>query len=74
MRLPQALVQPSERQLEVDNKIADFKLDLRHYFYKGQTQLITPVYIKGKPPILALPAEALLKSWWFRVEIMKCGA
>ncbi len=34
----QTLVQPSERQLEVVNKIVDFKLDLRHYVYKGWTQ------------------------------------
>ncbi|MGZ4992364.1 MAG: hypothetical protein ACXV8S_16565, partial [Methylobacter sp.] len=32
----QELVQPSERQLVVENKIVDFKLDLRHYVYKGR--------------------------------------
>jgi len=39
-------LQPSERQLEIENKIVDFKLDLRHYVYKGQTQLISAVYIR----------------------------
>ena len=44
----QALVQPSERQLEVENKIVDFKLDLRHYVYKGQTQLISARLYQGQ--------------------------
>lgn len=44
----QALVQPSERQLEVENKILDFKLDLRHYVYKGQTQLISARLYQGQ--------------------------
>jgi len=44
----QALVQPSERQLEVENKIVDFKLDLRHYVYKGQTQLICARLYQGQ--------------------------
>ncbi len=44
----QTLVQPSERQLEVDNKIVNFKLDLRHYVYKGQTQLISARLYQGQ--------------------------
>lgn len=44
----QALVQPSERQLEIDNKIVDLKLDLRHYVYKGQTQLISARLYQGQ--------------------------
>lgn len=44
----QQLVQPSERQLEVENKIVDFKLDLRHYVYKGQTQLISARLYQGQ--------------------------
>jgi len=44
----QALVQPSERQLEIENKIVDFKLDLRHYVYKGQTQLIIARLYQGQ--------------------------
>ena len=44
----QTLVQPSERQLEVENKIVDFKLDLRHYVYKGQTQLIIARLYQGQ--------------------------
>ncbi len=44
----QTLVQPSERQLEVENKIVDFKLDLRHYVYKGQTQLINARLYQGQ--------------------------
>jgi len=46
--LPKQLVQPSERQLEVENKIVDFKLDLRHYVYKGQTQLISARLYQGQ--------------------------
>ncbi|MGZ8943992.1 MAG: hypothetical protein ACXW1W_01045 [Methylococcaceae bacterium] len=44
----QTLVQPSERQLEIENKIVDFKLDLRHYVYKGQTQLISARLYQGQ--------------------------
>ena len=44
----QKLVQPSERQLEIDNKIVDFKLDLRHYVYKGRTQLISARLYQGQ--------------------------
>jgi uncharacterized circularly permuted ATP-grasp superfamily protein len=44
----QTLVRPSERQLEVENKIVDFKLDLRHYVYKGQTQLISARLYQGQ--------------------------
>ncbi|TAN66997.1 MAG: hypothetical protein EPN17_12265 [Methylobacter sp.] len=44
----QTLVQPSERQLEIENKIVDFKLDLRHYAYKGQTQLISARLYQGQ--------------------------
>jgi hypothetical protein len=44
----QTLVQPSERQLEIENKIVDFKLDLRHYVYKGQTQLVSARLYQGQ--------------------------
>jgi len=44
----QTLVQPSERQLEVENKIVDFKLDLRHYVYKSRTQLIIARLYQGQ--------------------------
>ena len=44
----QALVHPSERQLEIENKIVDFKLDLRHYVYKGRTQLISARLYQGQ--------------------------
>ena len=44
----QTLVQPSERQLEVENKIVGFKLDLRHYVYKGKTQLIIARLYQGQ--------------------------
>lgn len=44
----QTLVQPSERQLEIENKIVGFKLDLRHYVYKGQTQLTIARLYQGQ--------------------------
>ncbi len=44
----QNLVQPSERQLEIENKIVDFKLDLRHYVYKGYTQLMSARLYQGQ--------------------------
>jgi hypothetical protein len=44
----QKLVQPSERQLEVESKMVDFKVDLRMYAYKGQTQLISARLYQGQ--------------------------
>ena len=44
----QTLAQPGERQLEVENKIVDFKFDLRHYVYKGHTQLISARLYQGQ--------------------------
>jgi len=44
----QKLVQPSERELEVENKIVNFKVDLRLYVYKGQTQLISARLYQGQ--------------------------
>ena len=44
----QKLVQPSERQLEVENKIVDFKVDIRMYVYKGRTQLISARLYQGQ--------------------------
>jgi hypothetical protein len=44
----QRLVQPSVRQLEIEKKIVEFKLDLRHYVYKGQTQLISARLYQGQ--------------------------
>lgn len=44
----QTLVQPSVRQVNIDNNIVDLKLDLRHYVYKGQTQLIAARLYQGQ--------------------------
>jgi len=44
----QTLAQPGERQLNVENKIVNFKFDLRHYVYKGQTQLISARLYQGQ--------------------------
>ncbi|MGR9045588.1 MAG: hypothetical protein ACU83N_09845 [Gammaproteobacteria bacterium] len=44
----QELVQPSERQLEVDNAVVDLKLDLRNYVYRGQIQLISARLYQGQ--------------------------
>ena len=44
----QELVQPSERQLEVDNAIIGLKLDLRNYVYRGQIQLISARLYQGQ--------------------------
>ncbi len=40
----QALVKPSERQLDV----GDLKLDLRHFVYRGQTQLVCARLYQGQ--------------------------
>ncbi|MDD1622044.1 MAG: hypothetical protein LUQ11_11235 [Methylococcaceae bacterium] len=44
----QTLIKPSERQLEIDQQIVDLKLDLRHYVYRGQTQLICARLYQGQ--------------------------
>jgi uncharacterized circularly permuted ATP-grasp superfamily protein len=44
----QTLIQPSEHQVKVDNKIIALKLDLRHYVYNGHTQLISARLYQGQ--------------------------
>ena len=44
----QTLVKPSERQLEIDHGIVNFKLDLRHYVYRGETQLLCARLYQGQ--------------------------
>jgi hypothetical protein len=44
----QTLVKPSERQLEIDQQIVGLKLDLRHYVYRGQTQLVCARLYQGQ--------------------------
>lgn len=44
----QTLVKPSERQLEIDHGIVNLKLDLRHYVYRGQTQLLCARLYQGQ--------------------------
>ena len=44
----QTLVQPSARQLEVDNAIVDLKLDLRNYVYRSQIQLVSARLYQGQ--------------------------
>lgn len=62
----QALVSPSERRLAVGAGAEDFKLDLRHYVYQGQTQLLATRLYQGQTtnfrtpgggfaPVLVLP-------------------
>jgi len=59
----QTLVQPSERQLAVENKIVDFKLDLRHYVYKGQTQLISARLYQGQTTNFRTPGGGFAQVW-----------
>jgi uncharacterized circularly permuted ATP-grasp superfamily protein len=63
----QALVQPSERQLEIDNKIVDFKLDLRHYVYKTKTQLICARLYQGQTTNFRTPGGGFAQ-----VIVVKC--
>lgn len=44
----QTLVLPSERQLQIDAQAVDLKLDLRHYVYQGQTQIICARLYQGQ--------------------------
>ena len=44
----QQWVRPSERHLAVAGLATDFKLDLRHYVYQGQTQLLSARLYQGQ--------------------------
>jgi len=44
----QTLVQPSHRIVEIDQEFVEFKLDLRHYVYKGHTQLVSARLYQGQ--------------------------
>lgn len=44
----QALVKPSERELEVKNEVVELKLDIRVYVYKGRTQFICARLYEGQ--------------------------
>ncbi|MCQ8106158.1 hypothetical protein NP590_18770 [Methylomonas sp. SURF-2] len=44
----QELVQPSERQLQIDAEAVELKLDLRHYVYRGQTQTVCARLYQGQ--------------------------
>ncbi len=44
----QALVQPSERQLNVDAQAVELKLDLRHFVYQRQTQWLCARLYQGQ--------------------------
>ncbi|MGZ4958860.1 MAG: hypothetical protein ACXV7J_06390 [Methylomonas sp.] len=44
----QTLIKPSERQLEIHHKIVDLKMDVRHYVYCGETQLVCARLYQGQ--------------------------
>ncbi|MGR8932182.1 MAG: hypothetical protein ACU836_16250 [Gammaproteobacteria bacterium] len=44
----QSLVHPSERQLRVQDQAVGLKLDLRHYVYQGQTQIVCTRLYQGQ--------------------------
>jgi hypothetical protein len=44
----QTLIQPSYRQLEIEHETVDLKLDVRHYVYQGQTQLVCARLYQGQ--------------------------
>jgi len=44
----QALVHPSERQLQIADQAVELKLDLRHYVYQGQTQITCARLYQGQ--------------------------
>lgn len=44
----QSLILPSHRQLEIADETVDLKLDVRHYVYQGQTQLVCARLYQGQ--------------------------
>jgi uncharacterized circularly permuted ATP-grasp superfamily protein len=63
----QTLIQPSEHQVKVDNKIMALKLDLRHYVYKGHTQLISARLYQGQTTNFRTPGGGFAQ-----VLVMAC--
>lgn len=63
----QTLVRPSERQLEIENKVTGFKLDLRHYVYQGRTQLISARLYQGQTTNFRTPGGGFAQ-----VRIIPC--
>jgi hypothetical protein len=53
----QTLVRPTEWQLKVENEMVDLKLDLRHFVYKGQTQLISARLYQGQTTNFRTPGS-----------------
>jgi len=53
----QTLVRPSERQLQVGNEMVDLKLDLRHYVYRGRTQLVSARLYQGQTTNFRTPGS-----------------
>jgi hypothetical protein len=69
----QTLVQPSERQLVVENKTVDFKLDLRHYVYKGETQLTSARLYQGQTTNFRTPGGGFAQVLVVRGRDNECG-
>lgn len=53
----QTLVRPTERQLPVDNELIKLKLDLRHYVYRGQSQLMSARLYQGQTTNFRTPGS-----------------
>ncbi|HEY8098716.1 MAG TPA: hypothetical protein VIE65_21830 [Methylobacter sp.] len=53
----QTLVKPTEQQLKVENELIDLKLDLRHYVYRGQSQLISARLYQGQTTNFRTPGS-----------------
>lgn len=44
----QTLIKPSERHLEINHTLVGLKMDIRHYVYRGQTQLVCARLYQGQ--------------------------
>ncbi|MGR9052427.1 MAG: hypothetical protein ACU84J_07245 [Gammaproteobacteria bacterium] len=64
----QTLVQPSERQLEVDNAVVGLKLDLRNYVYNGRIQLLSARLYRGQTTNFRTPGGGFAQ-----VVAVPCG-
>jgi len=57
----QTLVQPSQLIVEIDHELVEFKLDLRHYVYKGNSQLISARLYQGQTTNFRTPGGGFAK-------------
>ena len=69
----QALVQPSERRLEIDSAETDLKLDIRAYVYDGAIQLLAARLYEGQTTNFRTPGGGFAPVFVLNAESRECS-